>query len=184
MLDEAGTDDIILGFDDESTQRTDLNRCKIWGSGKIVRHNMTEVMSINTMGFYPLNGNPVCYLPEKGNSESFCTFLGMVRGANDNGRTIIMVLDNCRIHKTEEVFKVADEKNIRLCFLPPYSPQLNPIEYIWKSVKYELSKYGILARHQVESIVHEVFMQEACSDSYLQYWVDLFIDLLPKKLCS
>ncbi len=182
-LDDAG-DDIILGFDDESTQRTDLNRCRIWGEPRnVVKTNTTEVISVNTMGFYPLNGEPVVYMPERGNSETFCNFLRMVREANGEKR-IVMVTDNCRIHKTKRVFACAEKLNITLCFLPPYSPQYNPIELIWKTVKHELSKFGILARHQVEAIVEEVFLREAGSRSYAQYWVDLFMDLLPKKLCD
>lgn len=174
---------MIIGFDDESTHRTDLNRCRIWGEGrKVVKTNSTDVISVNTMGFYPLNGNPVVYMPEKGNSESFCTFLRKVREANGDKR-IVMVIDNCRIHKTKGVSACAESLNITLCFLPPYSPQYNPIELIWKTVKYELSKFGILARHQVEAVVEEIFMKEAARLSYAQYWVDLFIELLPKKLC-
>lgn len=173
---------MIIGFDDESTQRTDLNRCRIWGEGKVIKTNSTEVISVNTMGFYPLNGKPVVYMPERGNSESFCTFLQKVRDANGEKR-IVMVTDNCRIHRTAEVFSRAEKLNITLCFLPPYSPQYNPIELIWKTLKFELSKYGILARHQVEAVVEEVFMKEAESHTYAQYWVDLFMEILPKKLC-
>lgn len=97
---------MIIGFDDESTQRTDLNRCRIWGEGKVIKTNSTEVISVNTMGFYPLNGKPVVYMPERGNSESFCTFLQKVRDANGEKR-IVMVTDNCRIHRTAEVFSCA-----------------------------------------------------------------------------
>ena len=123
----------------------------------------------------------MCYFPERGNSESFCEFIKMVRKANDDGRTIMMILDNCRIHKTAEVFECAEANDVRLCFLPPYSPQFNPIEYIWKTVKHELSKYGILSRHQVESVVNEVFMQKAESPTYSRYWIDIFMDVLPKS---
>ena len=62
---DAG-DDVILGFDDESTQRTDLNCCKTWGEKKVIKTNSTDVISVNTMGFYPLNGKPVVYMPERG----------------------------------------------------------------------------------------------------------------------
>lgn len=181
-MDEIGTDDVIIGFDDESTHRTDLNRCRIWSTGKPVKTNSTEVVSVNMMGFYPINGNPVCLFPKKGNSETFCRFLDAVRSAN-GARTIVMVLDNCRIHKTEEVLESAASNDIRLCFMPPYSPQLNPIEYIWKTVKRELSKYGILSREQVISVVEESFMKESESCSYFQFWINLFKEVLPKKLC-
>ena len=173
---------MIVGFLDESTQRTDLNRCRKWGAGKVIRTNTTEKISVNTMGFYPIEGAPVCAFPERGNSESFVEFMGKVREANGD-RTIVMILDNCRIHKTVAALRAAEDRNIRLCFLPPYSPQWNPIEFIWKTVKFQLSKYGILDRHQVEAIVEEAFMEEAQKTSYCQYWIDFLIDILPKKLC-
>ena len=114
---DAG-DDVILGFDDESTQRTDLNCCKTWGEKKVIKTNSTDVISVNTMGFYPLNGKPVVYMPERGNSESFCIFLQKVREANGDKR-IVMITDNCRIHKTEAVFACAETLNITLCFYHP-----------------------------------------------------------------
>lgn len=181
VLDGLG-DDVIIGFQDESTQRTDLSRCRTWGLGKVVRTNATEPIAVNTMGFYPIEGTPVCSFPERGNSATFIEFLGKVRGANGD-RKIVMVLDNCRIHRTAAVLEAAAGLDIVLCFLPPYSPQWNPIEYIWKTVKFELSKFGILERHQVEAVVEEVFMKESGKRSYCQYWVDFLIDILPKKLC-
>ena len=33
------------------------------------------------------------------------------------------------------MIKEAERLGIELVFLPPYSPDLNPIEYIWKSIK-------------------------------------------------
>jgi transposase len=38
-------------------------------------------------------------------------------------------------HRTENVAITSEILDIELIFLPPYSPQLNPIELIWKSIK-------------------------------------------------
>jgi transposase len=40
----------------------------------------------------------------------------------------------------------AKELNMNLVYLPPYSPDLNPIEYIWKSVKRVLSEKNFKSR--------------------------------------
>jgi transposase len=45
---------------------------------------------------------------------------------------ILMVMDGAGWHKAKSL-KVP--KNIRLCFLPPYSPELNPVEHIWDELK-------------------------------------------------
>jgi len=46
-----------------------------------------------------------------------------------------MILDNFRSHGANATMEFAKENDIELVFLPPYSPHLNPIEYIWKSIK-------------------------------------------------
>ena len=37
-------------------------------------------------------------------------------------------MDNCSIHDKEETMKLADRWNVKVMYLPAYSPQLNPIE--------------------------------------------------------
>ena len=41
-------------------------------------------------------------------------------------------MDQAGYHRTEEVRKFAQENAIELHYLPPYSPNLNPIERLWK----------------------------------------------------
>jgi transposase len=43
-----------------------------------------------------------------------------------------MVLDGAGYHRSKEVVAAAKELGIRLHYLPPYSPNLNPIERLWK----------------------------------------------------
>jgi len=53
-------------------------------------------------------------------------------------RTVV-VLDNASFHtskKFKEQIKKWEEKGLYLFYLPPYSPQLNPIEQLWKFMKY------------------------------------------------
>jgi putative transposase len=47
---------------------------------------------------------------------------------------IVMVLDNFRIHKAQAVqtWLRAHRAQLRLYFLPTYSPRLNPIERVWR----------------------------------------------------
>lgn len=48
---------------------------------------------------------------------------------------IVIILDNARYQRCALVAAKAQELNIRLVFLPPYSPNLNLIERLWKFVK-------------------------------------------------
>lgn len=45
---------------------------------------------------------------------------------------IVMIMDKASWHTTG---KLSLPENISLCFLPPYSPQLNPVEHLWKETR-------------------------------------------------
>jgi len=52
------------------------------------------------------------------------------------------VLDNLRIHHTAELAPIAKAHGIYIIYLPPYSPDLNPIEKGWSKLKAWLRKRG------------------------------------------
>ena len=54
------------------------------------------------------------------------------------GKNIHIVLDNARYQKCEAVTSLAKDLQIELVFLPPYSPNLNLIERLWKFTKGKL----------------------------------------------
>lgn len=47
----------------------------------------------------------------------------------------ILVMDNLSAHTGEAIRQLIEAKGVRLEFLPPYSPDLNPIELCWSKVK-------------------------------------------------
>ena len=47
----------------------------------------------------------------------------------------VVFLDNCSIHKLEEIEAAIEARGAWALFLPPYSPDLNPIENCWSKVK-------------------------------------------------
>ena len=74
-------------------------------------------------------------------STQVCELLRMI--AKDATVPVTLVLDNARYQRCKLVMGLAVELNIELLFLPPYSPNLNLIERLWKLVKKEClySKY-------------------------------------------
>lgn len=62
-------------------------------------------------------------------------FLAFIRRLWKNKRKLCIVIDNARWHLTSETMKFVREKHIKMIRLPPYSPELNPIEQYWKNVK-------------------------------------------------
>ncbi len=56
---------------------------------------------------------------------------------------IFIIIDNFPSHTSTLVKDVAEELSLELCFLPPYSPQLQPIEKIWYKGKRDVMYYKI-----------------------------------------
>jgi transposase len=53
-------------------------------------------------------------------------------------KKIVLVLDNATSHKSNKVIEFVSkhEERLDLLFLPPHSPELNPIERVWKNLRY------------------------------------------------
>jgi transposase len=69
------------------------------------------------------------------NAATFRTFLGRLLRQQTPGRRMIVVLDTARYHQARLLADFLHRKaqqQLRLLFLPPYSPQLAPIERVWK----------------------------------------------------
>ena len=54
----------------------------------------------------------------------------------------VLVLDNATIHKGGQIAELVEQAGCRLLYLPPYSPDFNPIELIWAYVKRLLRTAG------------------------------------------
>lgn len=72
------------------------------------------------------------------------TVLEMLDGAAENASKAavpsVVVLDNASIHTAKIIQEKRpewEEKKLFLYFLPPYSPELNIIEILWRKIKYE-----------------------------------------------
>ena len=53
-------------------------------------------------------------------------------------RGAILVMDNLPAHKSDQARATLEARGVRVIFLPPYSPDLNPIEKCWAKVKQAL----------------------------------------------
>ena len=68
------------------------------------------------------------------NGESFLRFLKTLLKHRSHGKRLILVLDNAKYHHARALQPWLRQKRkvLSLLFLPPYSPELNPIERVWK----------------------------------------------------
>jgi transposase len=76
-------------------------------------------------------------------SEGFQDFLDAFSWSFP-GSLNVLILDNGAFHKAKAL-RIPD--NVELLFLPPYSPELNPIERFWQDVKDDIAfhRYETLA---------------------------------------
>jgi len=135
----------IIGFLDESSLRLDPARRRVINTA-VVKYSEGEgkKRSWTMFGFLCLNGKDAVMVSERAKAPNMAEFLEFVREENGVGegmRPVVVVLDNARVHVAGLVKEKAKALGIVRVFLPPYSPDLMPIEFGWKDVKRELSGY-------------------------------------------
>ena len=85
-----------------------------------------------------------------------------------------MVLDNCKIHKSKISLEVSQALNIDLRFLPKYSPQFNPIEQVWRSIKREISYHIIKSKKQLQKTIYKEYMNIINNKTYFKNWLEKY----------
>ena len=86
-------------------------------------------------GLNPHSGHLVWLASERKNSAVFIEWLRLLRKAYRRYRVIHVVCDNYIIHKSKKTLAaVAKMGCFMRHFLPPYSPEHNPIERLWSEL--------------------------------------------------
>ena len=131
---EAGVDEPILFMDSvHPTQATKLSYGWI-RTGKTKHVGTTASRTrLNIIGALQLGhiGEAITSQYETINGESIMNFMDKIRVQYDE-KIVHLILDKAPYHRSTLVAERADALNIKLHFLPPYSPNLNPIERLWK----------------------------------------------------
>ncbi len=80
------------------------------------------------------------------NGKVFIEFLKKLSG--DTDAPVFVIVDNSPIHRAKEVttYVASTGGKVTLFFLPGYSPQLNPDEWVWKNVKHDQIKRQPVSR--------------------------------------
>jgi hypothetical protein len=89
--------------------------------------------------------------------------------------TVVMVLDNATIYRSEASMRAAEELGIIPVFLPPYSPGLNPIEIGWRDMRRELAavlNFDLLVEDSGPTAL-ELFKKRKMS--YSAHWGQVFL---------
>lgn len=144
-----------IWFGDESGLRSDYHAGTTWGrKGQTpvvrttgARYRLNMVSAVNRKG-------KMRFMIKQGglNATVICRFLDRLMIKSD--RPVFLILDGHPMHKSRKVKQKVDsfKGRLHIFLLPPYSPELNPDEGVWREVKSNhLGKYGILSLADMKS---------------------------------
>ena len=97
---------------------------------------MTAVAAIRIAG---LNAAATMACPMDG--EIFSVYVERVLGPTLQQGDVV-VMDNLSAHRRPQIQRLIEDAGATLLYLPPYSPDLNPIEMIWSKIKRLLRSYA------------------------------------------
>lgn len=136
----ARNEDIDLWAMDEVHFQQHGSRCRMWvppeDKDPVLLHHPTR-KSIGYFGAVRIRDGKFIYKreEERFNAETFFVFMKKLRSASAHSRRRVFVIaDNVRYHhaKLHKGWREKAADRFALEFLPPYSPDLNPSERIWK----------------------------------------------------
>lgn len=96
-------------------------------------------------------------------AERFCEYLEtqLVPGLKKED---LVVMDNMRSHHAKIVTEYLDKAGISYTYLPPYSPDLNPIEKMWSKMKAILRKQKVRVASELAEAVKRALKTVSCTD--------------------
>ena len=133
-------------FDDECHLKLTLTIIRAWflaGSQPEIK-SPVDRFKVSIFGAMGRNGQLITFENENFNANTFRLFLEKLLLEADVGRMkdgrkkkILLVLDNAKYHHAKILQPWLKEIStvLELFFLPPYSPDLNPIEMLWKKTR-------------------------------------------------
>lgn len=143
--DTEDIDPARLIFLDESGAKTDMTRGYGWGIGgaRVVDtapgghwHTTTMLAAIGVSGIV---GEGCLAFPGAIDGETFLFYIEHMLGPTLRPGDIV-VMDNLSSHKVKGVSEAIEARGAEVWYLPPYSPDCNPIELMWSKVKTLLRK--------------------------------------------
>jgi transposase len=92
-----------------------------------------------------------------------------------------LILDNYSVHHSAYVEQISEILNINLIFLPTYSPDLNPIEDVWRIIKKYVSNKFIKSGKDIVNLYISKFYEEVTNNSLYKNWLKEFMNICLKS---
>lgn len=164
-------------FGDEAGIRTDYHSGTTWapvGRTPIVR-GTGDRKSVNMISVVSPRGEiHFSFLSGNLNSGLFIDYLKKLM--HDIPGPIFLIVDGYPSHRSKETleFVQSTEGLLNLFFLPPYSPELNPDEWVWKSIKHD--QVGKMASRSVVEMRNGISRAVARLQSTADFVLGFFRD--------
>lgn len=171
-----GPEQVAFGFADESSPTANSNTARLWSFFRKPRLvNSDKGLRHNTFGFYAIQGKSVAVEIESSRAESIKGCLEAIRQANPQAGCTVVIWDNLPAHRHREIERLARSMRIILVNLPPYSPELNPIEKVWKQIKRQISCQGFIeSKEKLSQIIFSGFEKLTQSTDLAHKWIEEF----------
>ena len=103
-------------------------------------------------------------VPGATDRDVFLSFVQQVLGPQLRPDAVV-VMDNLSAHKNPDVAEALQKRGAQLCYLPPYSPDYNPIEMAWSKVKTFLRGIGARTRRKLSRSLQAALVQVTAQDA-------------------
>ena len=156
-----------LVFLDESGCNTDMTRryaYSLGGSRAVDSTPLSKPKNTTILSSIQLDGT-LRYTTFSGGTtvERFKRYLETDLLPHLNGNSVL-IMDNMKSHHAKAVKNLLDSSGIRYIYLPPYSPDLNPIEKLWSKVKAFLRKFKARTLDALPNAIQNAFHSVTISD--------------------
>lgn len=89
---------------------------------------------------------------------------------------LAFLMDNATWHKTAKVKEFCKNNNITLLFLPPYSPEYNPIERVWSFLKSKVRQRFFPTADSFRNFIYE--LMDGLNSDYFEQLYSLCCSLI------
>ena len=159
IVKQAKKEGALIFFGDEASVRSDHHSGKTWapiGQTPTIEATGARFSLPMISAISPAGGFRFMTFEERMNAAVFVSFLG--RLVSRQKRPIFLIVDGHSVHRSRQVSEYVQSlgKRLQLFILPPYSPQLNPDEWVWNWLKtHKLGRVIVKDRQQLRSTVQK-----------------------------
>ncbi len=180
-LEENLSEEEVILFTDGVHPQHNTKCTKAWikkGETKEIKSNSGR-SRVNIQGAYnPHNQEIIIHDDKNLNAQNTIDFFKKIEEKYLDKKTIYLILDNAAYYKNKDVTKFLETSRIEALYLPPYSPNLNLIERLWKLMRKKVinnkyyEKFAVFKKSIFEFFENSINMKKELS-SFIGYKLHL-----------